>query len=169
MCIRDSEISVPDAIDFNSITGGGVRASANGHQVLIGKADLLDEQSVGGVDAGRERATQHQSEGATVIFIAIDGKLAAIMAIADPIKESTPAALETLHELGMKVVMLTGDAHPTAKAVAEKLGIDEFHAGVSPQDKHDFVKRLKADGRVVAMAGDGINDAPALALSLIHI
>ena len=104
-----------------------------------------------------------------MIFIAIDGKLAAIMAIADPIKESTPAALETLHELGMKVVMLTGDAHPTAKAVAEKLGIDEFHAGVSPQDKHDFVKRLKADGRVVAMAGDGINDALALAEANVGI
>lgn len=166
---KTDELSVPDAVDFKSITGGGVQASVDGHQVLIGKADLLDEKSIGGVEAGRERATQHQSEGATVIFIAVDGKLAAIMAITDPIKESTPAALETLHELGLKVVMLTGDAQPTAKAVAEKLGIDEFHAGVSPEDKHDFVKRLKDEGKVVAMAGDGINDAPALAEANVGI
>ena len=166
---KTDELSVPDAVDFNSITGGGVQASVDGQQVLIGKADLLDDQSISGVGAGRKRATQHQSEGATVIFIAIDGKLSAIMAISDPIKESTPAALETLHELGLKVVMLTGDAQPTAKAVAEKLGIDEFHAGVSPEDKHDFVKRLKDEFKVVAMAGDGINDAPALAESNVGI
>ena len=104
-----------------------------------------------------------------MIFIAVDDKLAAIMAITDPIKESTPAALKTLHGLGLKVVMLTGDAQQTAKAVAESLGIDEFHAGVSPEDKHDFVKRLKEEGKVVAMAGDGINDAPALAESNVGI
>ena len=166
---KSDDLPVSDASDFNSITGGGVRADVDGHEVLIGKADLLEDQSISGVDAGRERASRHQSEGATVIFIAIDGKLAAIMAITDPIKESTPAALKTLHELGLKVVMLTGDAQPTAKAVAEKLGIDEFHAGVSPQDKHDFVKRLKDEGKVVAMAGDGINDAPALAESNVGI
>ncbi|MCA9034562.1 MAG: heavy metal translocating P-type ATPase [Planctomycetaceae bacterium] len=166
---KSDELSVGDASNFDSITGGGVRANADGHEVLIGKADLLAEQSITSVDAGRKRASQHQAEGATVIFIAIDGQLAAIMAITDPIKESTPAALKTLHELGLKVVMLTGDAQPTAKAVAEKLGIDEFHAGVSPQDKHDFVKRLKDEGKVVAMAGDGINDAPALAESNVGI
>ena len=166
---KEDELSVPNATDFNSITGGGVQANVDGRKVLIGKADLLDERSIGGVDAGCERASKHQSEGATVVFIAIDGTLAAIMAIADPIKESTSAALETLHELGLNVVMLTGDAQPTAKAVAEKLGIDEFHAGVSPKDKHDFVKRLKDEGKVVAMAGDGINDAPALAEANVGI
>ena len=166
---KNDELPVSDATDFNSITGGGVKATVEGHEILIGKADLLDEKSIAGVNAGRERASKHQSEGATVIFIAIDGQLAAIMAITDPIKESTPAALKTLHELGLKVVMLTGDAQPTAKAVAEKLGIDEFHAGVSPEDKHDFVKRLKEQGKVVAMAGDGINDAPALAESNVGI
>ena len=167
--VKNDELTVSDADDFNSITGGRVRANVDRHEVLIGKADLLDEQSITGVDAGRERATQHQSEGATVIFVAIDDELAAIMAITDPIKESTTAALKTLHGRGLKVVMLTGDAQPTAKAVAEKLGIDEFHAGVSPQDKHDFVKRLKDEGKVVAMAGDGINDAPALAESNVGI
>ncbi|MCA9218293.1 MAG: heavy metal translocating P-type ATPase, partial [Planctomycetales bacterium] len=163
------DIRVPDATDFDSITGGGVRANVAGHQVVIGKADLLDQQSTGGVDAGRERAGQHQSKGGTVIFVAIDTSLAAIMAITDPIKKTTPAALDTLHALGLKVVMLTGDAEPTARAVAEQLGIDEFHAGVSPEDKHEFVRRLKVDGMVVAMAGDGINDAPALAEANVGI
>lgn len=96
------------------------------------------------------------------VFVAIDNKLAAILAITDPIKQSTPAALKTLHELGLRVVMLTGDAEPTAKAVASKLGIDEFHAGVSPEEKHDFVRKLKQEGKTIAMCGDGINDAPAL-------
>lgn len=166
---REDELTLPEAEDFNSITGGGVRARVEGHDVLIGKADLLDETSITEVAAGRKYATDYQSKGATVIFMAIDGGLAAVMAITDPIKESTQSALQTLHKLGMRVVMLTGDAEPTARAVAEKLGIDEFHAGVSPQDKYDFVTRLKADGKIVAMAGDGINDAPALAEANVGI
>ena len=136
---------------------------------MIGKADLLDEQGVTGADAGREQAGSHQAEGATVVFVSIDNSLAAILAITDPIKESTPAALKTLHHLGLKVIMLTGDAEPTARAVATKLGIDEFHAGVSPEDKHDFVQKLKREGKIVAMCGDGINDAPALAESNVGI
>lgn len=162
-------ITVPDAHDFNSITGGGVRASVDGHDVLIGKGALLEQQSITNASMGNQHATIHQTQGATVVYVAIDGALAAIMAITDPIKESTPAALTTLHQLGLKVVMLTGDAEATARAVAEKLGIDEFHAGVSPQDKHDFVKRLKGEGKIVAMAGDGINDAPALAEANVGI
>ena len=130
---------------------------------------MLDEQGIEGVDAGRDKAGSHQVEGATVVFVAIDNKLAAILAITDPIKQSTPAALKTLHELGLRVVMLTGDAEPTAKAVALKLGIDEFHAGVSPEEKHDFVRKLKKEGKTVAMCGDGINDAPALAEANVGI
>lgn len=158
-----------EATDFDSITGGGVRARVDDHDVLIGKADLLEEQGVANVDAGRSQAGSHQSEGATVVFVSIDNQLAATMAITDPIKESTPAALKTLHELGLKVIMLTGDAEPTARAVAGKLGIDEFHAGVSPEDKHAFVRKLKSEGKTVAMCGDGINDAPALAESDVGI
>ncbi len=160
---KDDGVNTSEANDFDSITGGGVQGTVDGRLVMIGKADLLDGQKVDGVDLGRERAKVHQSEGATVIFVAVDGALAAIMAITDPIKESTPAALKTLHELGLRVVMLTGDAEPTAKAVAATLGIDEFHAGVSPQEKHNFVRKLKNNGKTVAMCGDGINDAPALA------
>ena len=152
-----------EASSFDSITGGGVKAMVDGHELLVGSAELLAEHSVAGVAAGRAEAGQYQAEAATVIFVAIDRTLAAIMAITDPVKPSTPAALHSLHAIGVRVVMLSGDAEPTARAVAEKIGIDEFHAGVSPQAKHEFIKRLKNDGHVVAMAGDGINDAPALA------
>tara|TARA_A100001391_G_scaffold193393_1_gene168594 strand:- start:577 stop:1623 length:1047 start_codon:yes stop_codon:yes gene_type:complete len=166
---KSDDLQLVEASDFNSITGGGVHARVDQHDVLIGKAELLDEHGVAGVEAGRAGAGSHQAEGATVVFVSIDKSLAAILAITDPIKDSTPAALKTLHDLGLRVVMLTGDAQPTAKAVAEKLGIDEFHAGVSPQGKYDFVKRLKDEGKVVAMAGDGINDAPALAEATVGI
>lgn len=166
---KSDDLLTVEANDFDSITGGGVRARVDGHDVLIGKADLLNAQGVANVDAGLSQAGSHQSEGATVVFVSIDNQLAAIMAITDPIKDSTPAALKTLHELGLKVIMLTGDAEPTARAVANKLGIDEFHAGVSPKDKHDFVRKLKNDGKTVAMCGDGINDAPALAESNVGI
>ncbi len=166
---KHEKLSIPEASKFNSITGGGVTAVENGRRILIGNADLLGNEGVSDVDAGRPSAGTFQSEGATVVFVAVDNSLAAIMAITDPIKESTPAALKTLHELGLKVVMLTGDAEATAKAVATKLGIDEFHAGVSPEDKHDFVHKLKASGKTVAMCGDGINDAPALAEANVGI
>ncbi|NOY41468.1 MAG: heavy metal translocating P-type ATPase [Planctomycetes bacterium] len=156
-------LSLVEAIDFESTTGGGVHATVNGQIVLIGKADFLLEQNIAGVDEARDIAASHQKKGHTAILVAVDGEVAAMLAISDPIKSSTPAALKTLHQLGLKVIMLTGDAEPTARAVAEKLGIDEFRAGVSPQDKHDFVSRLRSEGHVVAMAGDGINDAPALA------
>ena len=166
---RGAGVKVAEASDFNSITGGGVSGTASGHDVLIGSADLLLEQGVSGVDAGQSQAAPLQADGATVVFVAIDKSLAAILAITDPIKASTPAALQTLHALGLRVIMLTGDAQPTAKAVADKLGIDEFHAGVSPQDKHAFVRKLKQAGKVVAMCGDGINDAPALAEAHVGI
>jgi Cu+-exporting ATPase len=157
------ELPIPDAAEFESITGGGVRALVDGRRVLIGKADLLADQEVAGIQQARQTASRHQASGSTAIFISIDEHVAAVILISDPIKESTPAALKTLHELGLKVIMLTGDAEPTARAVAGKLGIDDFRAGVSPQDKHEYVAGLRKQGHVVAMAGDGINDAPALA------
>jgi P-type Cu+ transporter len=166
---KKDKLRIVEAGNFNSVTGGGVFAHVDNHDVLIGKADLLDEQRIHGVDAGRDKAVSHQTEGATVVFVAIDNKLAAILAITDPIKQSTPEALKKLHELGLTVVMLTGDAEPTARAVAMKLGIDEFHAGVSPEEKHEFVRELKKDGKTVAMCGDGINDAPALAEAHVGI
>jgi len=166
-------LSLTEAVDFESTPGGGVCANVEGRIVLIGKADFLTKnrpstesaatESVTGVDEARRRTSSYQEKGQTTILVAVDGEVAALLAISDPIKTSTPMALKTLHQLGLKVIMLTGDAEPTARAVAEKLGIDEFHARVSPQGKHDFVSRLRSKGHVVAMAGDGINDAPALA------
>jgi len=152
-----------EAVDFESTTGGGVGAVVNEQVVLIGKADFLADKNVAGVDEAQASAVSYQEKGQTAILVAVDGKIAAVLAISDPIKASTPAALKTLHQLGLKVIMLTGDAERTARAVVEKLGIDQFRAGVSPQDKHDFVASLRSEGHVVAMAGDGINDAPALA------
>ena len=166
---KSDQLTIPEAREFQSITGGGVKATVAGQNVLVGKAELLEQEQIGGLEAARQWASTHQSRGSTVVFGAIDGEIAAVLAISDPIKESTPAAVQSLHQLGLKVVMLTGDAEPTARAVAEKLGIDTFRAGVSPQDKHAFVAQLKQQGSVVAMAGDGINDAPALAEANVGI
>ncbi|MCR9294216.1 MAG: heavy metal translocating P-type ATPase [bacterium] len=166
---KSEGIANVEADGFASITGGGVQAKVDGHDVLIGKAELLESRDIQGIDAARQLAEQHQSSGATVIYAAVDTQLAAIIAIADPIKPNTPPALKKLHEMGLRVIMLTGDAKKTAKAVADSLGIDEYHAGVTPEDKHDFIVRLKHDGKTVAMAGDGINDAPALAVADVGI
>jgi Cu+-exporting ATPase len=153
-----------DAVEnFDSTTGGGVTGVVGGKQVAIGKSAFLADQNVTGLEAHQAEAEQLQREGHTVMFAAIDGKFAGLLAVSDPIKESTPAAVRELHALGLKIIMLTGDNECTARAVAEKLGIDEVEAGVSPQDKNERVRALKAEGRKVAMAGDGINDAPALA------
>jgi Cu+-exporting ATPase len=153
-----------DAVeDFDSTTGGGVTGVVGGKQIAIGKSAFLADQNVTGLGTHQADAEQLQREGHTVMFAAIDGKFAGLLAVSDPIKESTPAAVRELHALGLKIIMLTGDNERTARAVAEKLGIDEVEAGVSPQDKNERVRALKTEGRKVAMAGDGINDAPALA------
>lgn len=166
---KADKIDIQNAIQFDAMTGIGVSAQVESRAVLIGSAKLLTDQSIeadqGLIDAANER----QAGGATVVFVAVDQQFAGAIGISDPIKGSTPAALGTLHDLGLKVIMLTGDAEPTARAVAKELGVDEFHAGVSPQDKHDFVKKLKDQGKSVAMAGDGINDAPALAAADVGI
>jgi len=154
---------------FASITGGGVTGKLNGREIVAGKLAFLEQRGVIGTTALEQRAAQLQSEGNTVIFVAINGKAAGLLAVADPIKASTPAAIEELHRLGLKVIMLTGDNQRTAEAVAKKLGIDEVEAGVEPQHKHERIKQLRQQGRVVAMAGDGINDAPALAAAHVGI
>jgi Cu+-exporting ATPase len=154
---------------FRSITGGGVAGNVKGQGVLIGKPELLRQEGVRVPDAASSNADELRREGSTVIFVAVDGAPAGLLAIRDPIKQTTPEAVRDLHGLGLRIVMLTGDNPVTAASVAEKLGIDEVQANVSPQDKHDYVTRLKADGRRVAMAGDGINDAPALAAADVGI
>jgi Cu+-exporting ATPase len=148
--------------NFESVTGQGARATVDGKRVAVGNEKLM--KSVGAYDAHLVQSTQvHRQEGQTVMFVAIDGKAAGLLGVADPVKASTPEAIEKLHHAGLRIVMLTGDSAATAQAVARKIGIDEVHADVSPEDKNRIVRELQAKGSVVAMAGDGINDAPALA------
>ncbi|HKY82789.1 MAG TPA: copper-translocating P-type ATPase [Sphingobium sp.] len=161
-------IVIPDVAEFDSPTGKGALGKVDGRAILLGNARFLDER---GVDpsALRDEAEALRADGATAIFIAVDGKAAGIFAIADPVKDSTPDALVALRKEGVRVVMLTGDNRTTAEAVARRLGIDELEAEVLPDQKSAVVARLKSDGRVVAMAGDGVNDAPALAAADVGI
>jgi Cu+-exporting ATPase len=162
-------LAIPGADDFSALLGRGVSGRVNGRVVAIGNARLLDEAGAQADAAIRDQADALRGEGATVMFMAIDGEVAAILAIADRIKDDTPPALAALREEGMRIVMLTGDNATTAHAVARRLGIEEVHADVSPADKAGVIATLKREGCVVAMAGDGINDAPALASADIGI
>ena len=153
---------------FDSVTGKGVRGTVEDHDVALGNLAMMAELSVD-PHALQERAEALRSEGQTVMFVSIDGSLAGIIGVADPIKESTLEAIEALHDESLSVVMLTGDGESTARAVAAKLGIDEVMAGVLPDEKAAKVASLQSEGRVVAMAGDGINDAPALARADVGI
>ncbi len=166
---RERGLSPGKVSNFASTTGGGVSGEVNGRRVLVGKPKFLREQSVSGVDELEKNAARLQDEGSGVVFVALDDRAAGLIAVADPIKESTPGAIEQLHKLGLKIIMLTGDNERTARRVAAQLGIDEVEAGVEPQHKNDRVRRLRESGRVVAMAGDGINDAPALAAADVGI
>ena len=160
---------VPTVAHFDSVTGGGARGSVEGREVLIGKRAWLAEESVVDLAALDDRAEALQQQGRTVMHVAVDRRFAGLIAVSDPVKESTPAAVRSLHDLGLRVIMLTGDSEQTARTVAAGLGIDEFRAGVKPDGKHALVRALQAEGRTVAMAGDGINDAPALAAADVGI
>jgi Cu+-exporting ATPase len=159
---NDKHLPIPPVTDFDSPVGRGVVGVVDGHTVTLGSADFLTSQHMDPAALLAE-ADRLRGDGATVIFIGIDTQVAGIFAIADPVKETTPEAVEALHAVGIEVVMLTGDNRVTAEAVARRLGIDRVEAEVLPDHKTDVVQRLRAEGRVVAMAGDGVNDAPALA------
>ena len=153
---------------FESITGKGVKGSVNGRSVALGNRAMLDDLGVHAYELA-ERAEQYRKDGQTVMFVVVDGEGAGILGVADPIKESTPPAIRQLHEQQIRVVMLTGDNRTTAESVAQQLGIDEVVAEVLPNQKAEAVKRFQSEGRRVAMAGDGINDAPALAQADVGI
>jgi Cu+-exporting ATPase len=140
----------------------GVRGTVDGRAVSLGNAAMMQQMALD-VAAGDATANTLRAEGKTAMFVAVDGKLAGIVAVADPIKTTTAEAIRALHALGLRVIMATGDNHKTAEAVAAKLGIDEVRAGVLPADKKTLIDDLRAKGHHVAMAGDGVNDAPALA------
>ena len=153
---------------FESVTGQGVRGRISGRQVALGNAKLMAAQNIDTTPL-QKQADELRLEGQTVMFVAVDGELGGFISVADPIKSSTPEALKALHDAGIKVVMLTGDNKTTANAVAKKLGIDRVEAEVLPEQKTGIVKQLQAEGHIVAMAGDGINDAPALAQAHVGI
>jgi len=165
---RERGLELPKAEDFRSLTGRGVTGKVDGHALALGNRKLLDELKV---DPGAlaDRAEELRRDGQTVMFVAVDGKPAGLLGVSDPIKESSVEAVRILREDGIRIVMLTGDSRTTAELVAHKLGIDEVEAEVLPAQKAEMVKRLKSQGRVVAMAGDGINDAPALAEAHVGI
>jgi Cu+-exporting ATPase len=160
----------PQAVtDFDSISGGGVIGKLDDRSVIVGKLQFLQQRGVQGLEAIVPRATGWQDEGQTVIFVSLDGQAAGILAVSDPIKVSTPRAIAQLQQMGLKIIMLTGDNERTANAVAKKLGLDQVEAGVEPQHKNERVRQLREQGQIVAMAGDGVNDAPALAAAHVGI
>jgi heavy metal translocating P-type ATPase len=165
---KDKDLTLTEAQDFASVTGKGVTGRVDGREIALGNEAMM-------VDLGLEpaaladRADTLRGEGATAMYVAVDGVLAGLVAVADPIKETTPEALDGLRAQGLRLVMLTGDARRTAEAVAARLGIEEVEAEVSPEDKGALIARLHGEGRIVAMAGDGVNDAPGLAAADVGI
>jgi len=157
-----------DAEDFEAVTGKGVRGKVGGRAVALGNAAMMREMGLDTAQA-EAKADTLRAEGKTAMFIAVDGALAGIVAVADPIKESTAQAIRELHAQGLRVIMATGDNERTAQAVASKLGIDEVRAGVLPEAKKDLIDQLRREGHKIAMAGDGVNDAPALAAADVGI
>jgi len=165
---REQGLSLSPVNNFESGSGIGVRGEVDGKRLALGNTALMQQDGVE-VTTLTETAESFRARGASVMYLAVDGQVAGLLAVSDPIKASTPEAMQALKEAGIRVIMATGDGLTTAKAVAEILNIDEVYGEVKPADKLDLVSRLQAEGRVVAMAGDGINDAPALAKADVGI
>jgi heavy metal translocating P-type ATPase len=159
---RERGLALREARDFRSLTGRGITGTVDGRQVAVGNAKLLEDLHISPGELG-PRAADLRRQGATTMFVSIDAACAAVIAVADPIKATTPAALESLRRDGIRIVMVTGDHRESAEAVAQQLGITDVEAEVLPERKGAIIRRLRGEGRVVAMAGDGVNDAPALA------
>lgn len=165
---KERGAAMVDVVDFASVTGKGVRGQVDGRKVALGNRAMMEADKVD-ISSLVERAEALRADGQTVMFVAVDGAAAGLVGVADPIKDSTPDAIRALKAEGLRIVMMTGDSKTTANAVAAKLGLDDVIAEVLPHQKAEHVKRLQAEGRKVAMAGDGINDAPALALAHVGI
>jgi Cu+-exporting ATPase len=166
---KKAKIGLSEVTDFQSITGGGVSGKLDGKQILVGKEKLFSDSNVRMIEELLKEAHRLQERAETTVWLAIDGEAIGVLGIADPIKPTTKKAMRALHAMGLKVIMCTGDNVRTAESVARELGIDEFKAEVMPREKIDIVQKFKAQGAVVAMAGDGINDAPALAAADVGI
>ena len=166
---KEQSLNLDEVTDFRSVTAGGVVGTVAGRPVLVGKPEFLRNEKIAGLESLEASAVKLQEEGKTAMFVAIDGKPAGVLAVADPIKATTAEAIKQLHALGLELVMLTGDNRRTAAAVARQLGLDAVEAEIEPAGKVDYVKKLRAAGKCVAMAGDGINDAPALSEAEVGI
>ncbi|NBB92283.1 MAG: heavy metal translocating P-type ATPase, partial [Gammaproteobacteria bacterium] len=165
---RERGLELADVSEFDSVTGQGVQGRIGERRVALGNRKLMKTLDVD-VESLAEAAESMRGKGQTAMFAALDGRAAGLVGVADPIKDSTPDAIRALHDEGLEIVMMTGDSETTARAVARELGIDQVFADVAPKDKADKVKELQEAGRTVAMAGDGINDAPALAQAQVGI
>ena len=165
---RERDLKLANAADFEAQTGKGITGRVEEHEVAVGTAALMEAVGADAKEAN-DKADSLREDGKTVVFVARDGALIGLLAVADPIKQRAAEAVRALHEAGLRIVMATGDSEATALAVARTLGIDQVHAGLLPQDKADLVARIRAGGSVVAMAGDGVNDAPALAAADVGI
>jgi P-type Cu+ transporter len=164
----EREIELSSADDFEAITGKGVKGTVAGQAIALGNLALVTDMGLEG-SVLSEKANARRDEGETVMFVVVEETIAGLIAVADPVKDSTPGAISDLHQLGLKIIMATGDNERTAKAVAARLGIDEIRAGVLPEDKAKLIRDLQSRGAKVAMAGDGVNDAPALAQADVGI
>jgi Cu+-exporting ATPase len=161
-------VDMAKARDFEAVTGKGVRGVVDGRAVALGNLALITDMGLEG-RALADKANARRDEGETVMFVVLEGEIAGLVSVADPVKKTTPAALKALQDLGFRIIMATGDNERTAKAIGARLGIDEIRADVLPEDKARIVRELQAEGRKVAMAGDGVNDAPALAQADVGI
>jgi Cu+-exporting ATPase len=166
---KNEQIVLRDVTDFQSTTGGGVSVKVDGNRVLVGKDKFLADSGVTFSKELRGQADRLQEQAQTTVWVAVNGHAFGVLGIADPIKPTTQTAIRALHDMGLKIIMCTGDNRRTAESVAHELGIDEFRAEVMPDEKIEIVKKLKTNGAIVAMAGDGINDAPALAAADVGI
>lgn len=166
---KERSISLPKVENFQSFTGEGVIGKVENHEVLVGKSNFLQERKIKGVTTFQKKAQELEKQAHTVMFVAIDGLAVSLITVSDPIKNSTPNAIQQLHQLGQKIIMLSGDNEETAQSVAKKLNIDEVHAGVAPEYKQALIQKAKGKNGFVVMAGDGINDAPALAAADVGI
>jgi Cu+-exporting ATPase len=162
-------IGLNEATEFQSITGAGIKGVVNGKNVLAGNQDFLQSSRVVIPEELTKKADELSNQGRSIVWVANDGRAVGIIGIGDPVKEATPSAIQQLHVMGIRIVMATGDNPRTAHAVAQRLGIDEVRASLKPEDKQRLVEELKAKGAKVAVAGDGINDAPALAAADVGI
>ena len=165
---EEREVALAASTDFEAVTGKGVKGTVDGQTVMIGNLKLVQDLGTD-VEALTATADGRRDAGETVMFVMLDGQFAGLVSVADPVKDSTPGALKALHQLGFRIIMATGDSERTAKAVATRVGIDDVRAGLLPEDKARLIRELQADGRKVAMAGDGVNDAPALAQADVGI